>query len=117
MVKVTILFLVLSLSNSLCAQDSVEMRIKPRMTVEEVIPFNKLYLYPQFTQGVVCHVSGAFSTAMLNYNVLLQEMQFLTNSNDTLAFSEASGVNYVVIQSDTFYYDKSFYQLVNHTDP
>lgn len=98
------------------AQDSVEMRIKPRMKIEEVIPFRKLYVYPQFTAGIVGLNEGGFVSALLDYNLLLQEMQFINDLGDTLALSDESGVKFVVIKSDTFLYNKGFYQVIQTFD-
>ena len=105
------IFLLLSVF-SLQAQDSIEMRIKPRATIHEVIPFHKIYLYPAFTQGLVYQKNGAVDTAKLNYNLLLQEMQFLAGDADTLALGEESQVRMVTIQSDTFSFDNGFYQQI-----
>lgn len=72
-----------------------------------------IYRYPEFTPGVVYYKNGTFSRAPLNFNLITGEMEFISPSKDTLAIANESTIKYLIIQSDTFYYDKVFIELVH----
>ena len=86
--------------------------VKPGENVNSTLPTNVKFLYPQFTEGSVFFRDGTQSNASLDYNLLTNEMQFITPKGDTFAVANEVTIKYIVIGSDTFFYDKTYLQLV-----
>lgn len=104
--------LALSLLSStiLSAQPSVKYFVKAGETPAEVLPNEALYVLPVFETGTVFLRDGSFSNLLLNYNFVLDEMQFIGLKSDTLAIATPNLIRKVVIDSLTFYYDKGYLQ-------
>ncbi|MDR1984138.1 MAG: hypothetical protein LBQ28_04880 [Prevotellaceae bacterium] len=87
-------------------------------TAVDSLQRNVLYLFPEFIQGKVFFKNGATSTAKLNYNTLIGEMQFLDKENNILAIANPQDVAYVLIDKKVFYYvsGKRFAQLLVNND-
>lgn len=68
--------------------------------VLDILREEDLYAYPAFTSGTVTYRNGKTKAALLNFNVLLGEMQILQN-NDTLSL-HGSGVLSVTLGGDNF---------------
>ena len=45
---------------------------------------------------------------MMNYSPLLEEMDFINEKIDTMAFNDIESMKYVVIEKDTFYRVQKF---------
>jgi len=69
------------------------------------------YRYPRFTQGQVYFKDGTRSTAHLNYNLFLGEMQFLDAKGDTLSVANEQDIDYVAVATDTFYLKKGVFEV------
>ena len=65
------------------AQDSTII-IKAGMSFNESVSITDLYEYPQFVYGKVFFKPGDSSAGRLNYNRLLDQMQFIDFKGDTL---------------------------------
>ena len=63
-----------------------------------------IFKYPQFQNGKVYFRNGDVSAAKLNYNFLLQAIEFITEKGDTLALANEATVKIINIGSDTFFY-------------
>ncbi len=74
------------------------------------------YRYTGFEPGRVYFNNNDSGGGRLNYNFLLQTMQFLGPKGDTLVFADESTVKYVVIGRDTFFYDNGFYENIFSRD-
>lgn len=61
------------------------------------------YRYPEFKKGRVYFVNKDSGGGMLNYNYLLQTMQFLDPKGDTLVFEDETTIKYITIGKDTFF--------------
>lgn len=85
---------------------------KPGENVNSTLPANIKFLYPQFTEGIVFFRDGTRSNAQLNYNLLTSEMLFIAPKGDTLALTDEVTIKYIAIANDTFFYDKTYLQLV-----
>jgi hypothetical protein len=72
----------------------------------------KMYYYPQFSPGIVKFKTGQ-SSAKLNFNLMLQEMQFIDNKGDTLTIDNEQDVEVVTIGKDSFYYNQGFLKLLS----
>jgi hypothetical protein len=102
------LFLGISYTNA----QSKTYTIPPGGTVYDIVPPNEIFLYPSFVNGTVYYRSGGASKGMLNYNTLISEMQYVDGKGDTLALANESSIKHIIINSDTFYYDKAFVRVI-----
>jgi hypothetical protein len=76
-------------------------------TASEIIPYAERFQYENFKKGSVYQMVGGISEAMLNYNYLIGEVQFIGAKNDTLSIDhEKSRVKFAAIGDDLFYYQK-----------
>ncbi len=87
--------------------------VKPGESANKALPADVQYHYPQFTQGTVFFRDGTASNATLDYNLLSGEMQFIAPKGDTMAVSNEATIKYILIDSDTFFYDKTFLKLID----
>lgn len=78
----------------------------------EKIPGEELYSYPEFTRGTVYLRNEGFSVALMNYNSLFAEMQFIDTKGDTLSLGDEKNIKLIVINTDTFYYNDGYLKLI-----
>lgn len=91
-------------AGGLLAQTNETIRVKSGAA----FPAHEKYLYARFTPGVVEYHNGRMpSQALLNYNLLLREMQFLVNNRDTLSIADAPAIREIRIRDDVFVYDQN----------
>jgi hypothetical protein len=69
------------------------------------------YTYPEFKAGFAHFRNGNLGGSKMNYNCLLSEMQFI-NGTDTLSIAKVEDIAYLVIESDTFYYQKGWIRQI-----
>ena len=100
------------LSAPLCAQKN-EWTVKPGESIRDVLGDSVIYRYPQFIEGKVFYKDGSASRGLLNFNFITGEMQFIAPSKDTLALANEVTIKYITIQSDTFYFDKVYIELIH----
>jgi len=93
------------------AQDSIIV-VKAGASLNESVSMTDLYQYPQFTFGKVLLRSGDSSGGKLNYNKLLDEMQFIDFKGDTLNIANPGTIKLIRINNDVFYYDDGYMKLV-----
>lgn len=96
-----------------CAQDST-IFIAADQYVSEVATPERIYHYPNFQLGKVFFRNNTTTDALLNYNYLNGEIEFISPNNDTLAISKEQMLNIgkVVIDTSTFFYNKGYLELV-----
>ncbi len=94
------------------AQKTKTFKVKPGEKVVDAIPKDDKYSYPEFMMGNVHYRSGEHYPAKLNYNSLFQEMQFIDSKGDTLSLVNAMTIKHIIINTDTFFYDKSYLKLL-----
>lgn len=70
------------------------------------------YRYPTFMQSRVYFKDGDSAGGRLNYNYLLQSMQFMDPKGDTLVISNEKNISYISIGMDTFFYDNGYYEWI-----
>lgn len=87
--------------------------VKAGESVEGTLGDSLIYRYPQFMPGLVYFRDGKVSRATLNLNFVNGEMQFIAPANDTLAIANEVTIKYITIQTDTFYFDKVYIELVH----
>lgn len=71
------------------------------------------YKYAGFQRGKVYFNNSDSGGGRLNYNYLLQTMQFIGPKGDTLVFADEKMVKYVTIGPDTFFYNNGFYEKLD----
>lgn len=94
------------------AQKTKTFKVNPGEKVVDAIPKDDMCLYPEFVMGNVYFKDGNRYPAPLNYNSLFQEMQFIDKKGDTLSLTEGATIKYIVIKTDSFYYDGGYLKLV-----
>ena len=87
--------------------------VKAGESVEKTLGDSVIYRYPQFMTGLVYFRDGNISRVALNLNFVNGEMQFIAPSNDTLAIANEVTIKYITIQTDTFYFDKVYIELIH----
>jgi|WetSurMetagenome_2_1015567.scaffolds.fasta_scaffold00661_3 hypothetical protein len=107
-----VLFLVLAMSLKISGQEARSVTVKAGESIMDVLPFNEIYLYPQFTKGIAVKADGAVTEGLFNYNIIIGEMQFIGSRKDTLAVAHPEYVKYFVINADTFYFDKVYFRRI-----
>jgi len=108
--KVLYLF-VFAYSCSINAQDSTII-IKAGTSFNESVSITDLYEYPQFVYGKVFFRPGDSSAGRLNYNRLLDQMQFIDLKGDTLNIAYPGTIKFIRINNDLFYYDNGYVKLM-----
>lgn len=106
----------LVISGTIYGQQGKYYVVKAGEIPGEVLPSEALYAFAVFREGVVYFKNGSTSTQKLNYNHLLQEMQFIGPNNDTLAIADPAIIKNIVIDTFVYYYDKGFMQMVFEID-
>lgn len=91
----------------------IQWTVKAGETVKDALGDSVIYFYPQFAPGIAFYNDGKYSKASLNFNLLTGEMEFITSSHDTLAVANESTIRFIVIQNDTFYFDKFYVELLH----
>jgi hypothetical protein len=95
------------------AQKKARYTINPGEKIIEKLPRNEVYSYPEFTNGKVYLRNNTVSLVRLNYNSLYAEMQFINPKGDTLSVADEKLIRLIVINKDSFYYDKGYLKLVS----
>jgi hypothetical protein len=94
------------------SQKRKTFKIYPGEKLIEKIPKEEIYTYPEFTQGTVYLLNNTYSPATMNYNSLFREMQFVDQYGDTISIADEKMIKYIVIKTDTFYFNEGYLKLV-----
>lgn len=97
--------------NESYAQQSEVIRVKAGDDMMVVLA-KRIYHYPEFTSGIIYFKDGNAPSAMLNYNFLNGEMQFIAPKGDTLTIDNEKTIKLIMINDDSFYYDKAYLELI-----
>ena len=106
---------VLAFCCSAHAQDSAII-LKAGMSINESLSIKNLYEYSQFIYGKVFFKPGDSSSGRLNYNRLLDQMQFIDFKGDTLNIADPGTIKSIRINSDLFYYDEGYVKLIKDSN-
>ncbi len=87
--------------------------VKAGESIEEVLGDSVIYRYLEFRPGTVYYKDGKASRGYLNFNRIIGEMQFLAPGKDTLSVANETSIEYITIQTDTFYFDKVYIELIH----
>ena len=96
----------------LFAQNTTSVTVKAGSKISEVLTIADIFYYPQFTKGKVFFRDGNTAAAKLNYNLLVDEMQFIDPKGDTLSLADENTVQFICVDKDSFYYDRGYVRLV-----
>jgi hypothetical protein len=111
-----IIFLLFTIVNYLTAQKNEIITVKPGTKIADYFPVEERFRYSEFKTGKVVLKNKKSNSAMLNYNLLAGEMQFIQN-RDTLSITNFTGIDYIKIDNDLFYCDNGFLEVVSGQDP
>ena len=106
-----LLLLILFFSESF-GQRTKPISVNTGASTEDEVPDVAVYQYSQFVNGRVVFKSGVIADAKLNYNIFLDEMQFITINADTLALDNEETIRIITVNNDSFYFDKGYLLLV-----
>lgn len=98
------------------AQNIGNYVVKAGEIPEKAISPGDIYFFPAFTKGTAILKNGSTSAQKFNYNCLLDELQFLSASGDTLAIAEPALLRKVEIDSQVYYYEKGYLRQIAKTD-
>jgi hypothetical protein len=91
------------------AQEKNSFQVNPGEKPYRVIPPEKIYEYPSFINSTVFFRNSRQGGAMMNYNALFMEMEFIDGKGDTLLLDQAETIRQIVLNQDTFYFDEKKY--------
>ena len=111
--KIITLPVFILLAQFACAQERTIFIAADQYVSEAATP-DKIYHYPNFTDGKIFFRNKTTSDARLNYNYLNGEIEFITPNNDTLAIAKEQMLNIerVAIDTNTFFYNNGYLELV-----
>ena len=104
--------LMLILVAGVTAQVQEKIIIKSGEDLTATLSTHGLYRFPAFRRGIVKFKDGTFSKALLNYNVFLNDMQFISPKGDTLVIDEAGLIDSIRIDTDVFFYQRGYLQVI-----
>jgi hypothetical protein len=93
-------------------QDSSRFVIKPGQTIAEVIKPAIMYRYPEFKMGKAYIMNGTVASAKMNYNRVIEEVQFINLKGDTVSIANESTINMVTIGEDTFMFKTVYLEIL-----
>jgi len=94
------------------AQQS-QWTVKSGESIKEVLGDSVIFQYPQFMPGAVYFKDQTISPGRFNLNLVNGEMQFIDPLEDTMTLADESTIQYIIIKTDTFYYDKVYVNLMH----
>lgn len=93
------------------AQAPETYTVKTGSNIYKQVPFDKIYLYPQFSPGKVISRDEKEYEVFLNYNTVSAEIEFLGEDEDTASLIDKFDIKLVTIGTDSFCYDNRFVKL------
>ena len=93
-------------------EDSTVNKISYRQNLNEFV--NSIFMYPEFTNGIIILKDKSIIGARLNYNRVLSQMLFIGRGK-TLAFANPDAIESIIISNDTFNYcDFGYLKKLTH---
>lgn len=103
----------LLLTTFLSAQKVKPITVLAGLKVEDCIPFQERYRYPEFTTGTVFFKQGSEMEAKFNYNFMKREMEFM-QGKDTLAIANESDIQQIIVSGTVFLVNKGYLELISN---
>jgi hypothetical protein len=85
--------------------------VKAGTKIIDYFPQRERYRYPAFIDGIAVFKGGTYTESRFNYNVLYGAMEFI-QKGDTLAIANANQIKMVIIETDTFYFDNGYLEVL-----
>lgn len=101
------------LSSGSTAQKGKPFIVLAGKKVEDCIPFEARFRFPEFTTGKVFFTRGTNTDAKLNYNFVTQEMDYI-QGKDTLAISNPSDIKQIIIDGNVFIMNKGYMEVISN---
>ena len=101
----------LVVTTGLSAQKSRTVKVAAGLKVEDCIPFQERFRYPEFTTGTVFFKNGTTIEVKLNYNLMMREMEYL-KGKDTLAIANQNDIQQIIISGTVFIVNKGYLELI-----
>jgi hypothetical protein len=89
-------------------QHNKTYKVNPGEQVIYGLPVEVRYYYPEFRTGLVQFRNGNLGGGKMNYSPLLDEMEFISDSGDTLALADVESIKYIHFGTDTFFVFQNF---------
>jgi hypothetical protein len=102
-----LIILIFLFSEDTLAQSQI-YKVQPGRVIMQSLPAGVGYLYSSFKPAQVQFKNGNMGGGMMNYSPFLEEMDFINEKIDTMAFNDIESMKYVVIEKDTFYRVQKF---------
>jgi hypothetical protein len=102
----------LLLTTSISAQTKKNITVKAGNKIADVLSLGDIFYFPQFTFGQVFFKDGTKAEAKLNYNHLVDEMQFIDSKKDTLSLANENTIRFIAVDKDTFFYNNGYHRLI-----
>lgn len=103
---------ILILNISVSAQNNELITVKAGSKILDNFPVTVRYRYPEFTSGQILFKNGTVNTTRLNYNFLIDKMEFI-QSRDTLSLVKKNDIRFIVVAQDTFFYDNCYLEQIS----
>jgi hypothetical protein len=97
---------------AIAQNQEVTFKVKAGSFIRDVVPANEIFSYPAFSVGTVTFKSGVATSGLLNYNMLLAQMQFINGAADTLSLANEETIDHISIGDDVFYYEGGYYRQI-----
>jgi hypothetical protein len=111
--QIFLLIFLHSFASLLHAQTTERIIIKAGEDIAAVLSSHGMYRFAKFRPGIVKFKDNSFAKALLNYNVILNDMQFINPNGDTLVLTDTKLVDSIRIDSNVFYYQKGYLQVID----
>lgn len=111
--------LFVSINSVVLCQEAKTYKVKAGEDIRKVIPIEEICRYDQYKEGRLFFPSGKSSVLMRqNYNLLLDNMMFIDNKEDTLFVNDDNVFLYAEIGKDIFHHDanKGFFEILAGND-
>ena len=94
------------------AQVTEKITVKAGEDISTVLSSHGLYRFPSFMNGTVVFRDKSNAAGRMNFNIFLNEIQFIKPGGDTLSIANPETIDSVVIDTSSFYYDKGYLQVL-----
>lgn len=99
------------------AAQTVEKKILKAGEDASEAMMESIYRFEEFKTGKVNLTNGKSTFVKLNYNFLVEEMQFIDRSGDTLSLADPAAVKKITVGDHSFFYNKGFLELIEDYHP
>src|SRR5688500_8883772 len=109
-----VVFVFIILVKAVAGQTSTELVITAGTIVSEVLTPDKIYQHPQFSLGKVFYRNGTETEALLNYNNLSGDIEFIGPKKDTLLISKdlIPTIKKITVNGHTYFYQEGYFEQV-----